>query len=68
MSCASKKDVYYFQDIDQTAIENKFNLINIQPGDILDIQIKALNPESVLIFQRQVNLGDAATTIAKSCD
>jgi len=55
MSCASKKDVYYFQDIDQTAIENKFNLIYIQPGDILDIQIKALNPESVLVFQRQVN-------------
>ena len=53
ISCASKKDVYYFQDIDQTAIENKFNFINIQPGDILDIQIKALNPESVLIFQRQ---------------
>ncbi len=57
VSCASKKDVYYFQDIDQTAIENKFNLISIQPGDILDVQIKALNPESVLIFQRQSNLG-----------
>lgn len=57
MSCASKKDVYYFQDIDQTAIENKFNLINIQPGDILDIQITALNPESILVFQRQANLG-----------
>ena len=55
-SCASKKDVYYFQDIDQVAIENNFKLINIQPGDILDIQIKALNPESVLIFQRQSSL------------
>lgn len=57
MSCASKKDVYYFQDIDQAAIENKFNLINIQPGDILDIRITALNPESVLIFNRQASLG-----------
>ena len=57
MSCASKKDVYYFQDIDQIAIENKFSLINIQPGDILDIQIKAMNPESVMVFQRQVNSG-----------
>jgi len=55
MSCASKKDVYYFQDIEQTAIENKFSLINIQPGDILDIQITALNSESVLVFQRQSN-------------
>ena len=54
-SCASKKDVYYFQDIDQTAIENNFKSIKIQPGDILDIQIKALNPESVLIFQKQID-------------
>ena len=56
-SCASKKDVYYFQDIDHTAAENSFKFLNIQPGDILDIQIKALNPESVLVFQRQATLG-----------
>ena len=55
-SCASKKDIYYFQDIDNSIIENKFKLINIQPGDILDIQIKALNPESVTVFQRQSSL------------
>ena len=52
-SCASKKDLYYFQDIDDTAIQNSYKYLNIQPGDILDIQIKALSPESVLIFQRQ---------------
>ena len=52
-SCASKKDVYYFQDIANSAPESSFKFLNIQPGDILDIQIKALNPESVLIFQRQ---------------
>ena len=52
-SCASKKDVYYFQDINSNNLENSFKFLNIQPGDILDIQIKALNPESVLIFQRQ---------------
>ena len=52
-SCATKKDLYYFQDIDQTQIDNNFKFLNIQPGDILDIQIKALNPESVLVFQRQ---------------
>jgi polysaccharide export outer membrane protein len=56
-SCASKKDVYYFQEIDSTAAENSFKFLNIQPGDILDIQIKALNPESVLVFQRQATLG-----------
>lgn len=52
-SCASKKDLYYFQDIDNSAPESSFKFLNIQAGDILDIQIKALNPESVLIFQRQ---------------
>ena len=56
-SCASKKDVYYFQDTDSITAENSFKFLNIQPGDILDIQIKALNPESVLIFQRQATLG-----------
>ena len=58
MSCASKKDINYFQDTDSelelvTDIQNTFNFLDIQPGDILDIQIKALNPESVLVFQRQ---------------
>lgn len=52
-SCATKKDLYYFQDIDQTQINNNFKFLSIQSGDILDIQIKALNPESVLVFQRQ---------------
>ena len=55
-SCATKKDLYYFQDIDDVKIQNSYKYLNIQPGDILDIQIKALNPESVLIFQRQSTL------------
>ena len=52
-SCATKKDLYYFQDINDIDIENNFQYLTIQPGDILDIQIKALNPESVVIFQKQ---------------
>ena len=52
-SCASKKDIYYFQDIDNSAYENIFTFQNIQPADILDLQIRALDPESVQIFQRQ---------------
>ena len=55
-SCASKKDLYYFQDIDDMEIKNSYKYLNIQPGDILDIQIKALNPESVIVFQRQSTL------------
>ena len=54
-SCVSKKDVYYFQDIESSDLQNSFNFLSIQPGDILDVQIKALNPESVLIFQRSTN-------------
>ena len=61
MSCATKRDINYFQDTDSelelpTDIENPFNFLDIQPGDILEIQIKALNPESVLVFQRQSSL------------
>lgn len=51
ISCATKKDVHYFQDIESDFIENNFNFLTIQPGDILDIQIKGLNPESTLVFQ-----------------
>ena len=53
-SCATKKDLYYFQDIDNLSFENSYEYLKIQPGDILDIQIKAINPESVLIFQKLV--------------
>ena len=56
-SCASKKDVYYFQDIDNSVVEQSFKFLNIQLGDILDIKIKALEPESVSIFERQPSLG-----------
>lgn len=52
-SCATKKDLYYFQDIDNLSFQNSYEYLKIQPGDILDIQIKAINPESVLIFQKQ---------------
>ena len=62
-SCASKKDIYYFQNIDQATNVDKFNSIKIQPGDILDIQIKALNPESALVFQRQSSMGAQQASI-----
>jgi polysaccharide export outer membrane protein len=52
-SCASKKDLYYFQDIDDIEIQNSYEYLKIQPGDILDIQINAINPESVAIFKKQ---------------
>tara|TARA_Y100000385_G_scaffold44586_1_gene41331 strand:+ start:289 stop:1053 length:765 start_codon:yes stop_codon:yes gene_type:complete len=68
VSCASKKNINYFQDTESelqlaTGIENTFNFIDIQPGDILDIQIKALNPESVIVFQRQSSLNIQQTQV-----
>lgn len=50
-SCASKKDILYFQDIKNSNITTDISFLTIQPGDILDIQIKGLNPESTMFFQ-----------------
>ncbi len=50
-SCASKKDIIYLQDISNKSKESTFQNLKIQPGDILDIQISSLNPESIKIFQ-----------------
>ena len=46
-SCASKKDVILFQDI-QVSQQNRVNYAfpKIQINDILDIKISALNPET----------------------
>ena len=68
VSCASKKNINYFQDTESelefaTGIENTFDFIDIQPGDILDIQIKALNPESVIVFQRQSSINTQQTQV-----
>ena len=52
VSCVSKKDIYYFQDIKSSGPDNKFKFLSIKPGDILDIQINAINPESTIIFKQ----------------
>ncbi len=62
-SCVSKKDIYYFQDIEGSYYENEFTLQKIQPGDILDLQIKALDPQSVQIFKRQPDIMSAQQQI-----
>ena len=53
-SCSTKKNIYYFQDAGSIVDTSEFTNLTIQKGDILDIQIKALNPESVAIFQKEV--------------
>ncbi len=54
VSCASKKDVLYFQDIEDTYLEPLDSLVlktEIQPSDILYIRLTALNPASILPYQ-----------------
>lgn len=47
-SCASKKDIIYTLNNEPQNLEFKNTRIN--PGDILDLKVSALNPESVVIF------------------
>lgn len=51
-SCASKKDIIYALDNQPQNLE--FKNAKINPGDILDIKVSALNPESVVMFNKTV--------------
>jgi len=47
-SCASKKDVLYFQDIDNLNVRKlNYSTSKIQIDDIINIKVTALNAESV---------------------
>jgi polysaccharide export outer membrane protein len=50
-SCSTKKSVHYFQDSLKTESLNNYLSSSVQIGDILDISIKALDIESVSMFQ-----------------
>jgi len=52
-SCATKKDIIYTLPANEQEIVYEATQIN--PGDILDINISAQNMESVLIFERDLN-------------
>jgi polysaccharide export outer membrane protein len=51
-SCASKKDMIYYQDIDALGAQEKSNSyeIKIQPDDLLQISVYAEDPEIVKAF------------------
>ena len=51
-SCATKKDVLYNQDQSTGNLLKEYQNLTLQKGDILDIKISALNPESVVVFQK----------------
>lgn len=50
-SCSTKKSVHYFQDSLKVETLNNYLSPSVQIGDILDISIKALDIESVSMFQ-----------------
>ena len=58
-SCSTKKSVHYFQDSLKTESLNNYLSPSVQKGDILDINIKALDIESVSMFQSN-NAGNIA--------
>ena len=50
-SCATKKDVLFIQDLDESDISNvKYNEIIIQEDDILKIQVTSQSPELTQLF------------------
>ncbi len=52
-SCASKKDIILFQDIQESAMNKVvYSLPKIQINDILDVKISTLNPETALPYNR----------------
>lgn len=51
VSCATKKDIVYSLTEIKDANNIKFSELIIQKGDILDIKLSSINPESALIFQ-----------------
>jgi len=55
-SCASKKDIIYYQDADDAQFQNVSDIkpkVKIQLNDILQVDIKTLNPESTIPFMKQ---------------
>ncbi|MBS3737917.1 MAG: polysaccharide export protein [Psychroflexus sp.] len=70
-SCASKKKVIYLQDIDDSQLENISKIKpkpKVQINDILKVDIKTLDPESVIPFTKTItqnNVGNQQLPILK---
>lgn len=56
-SCASRKDIVYYQNVDNLSSEQKSNSydIKIQPDDLLSITIAAEDPEIAMPFNIQAS-------------
>lgn len=63
-SCASKKDILYFQDAKTLASQEiQYESPKIQPNDILDIKVSALVPETALPYNKQLLSNNTANNI-----
>lgn len=49
-SCASRKDLVYYQDIDSVQMNNATYQSLLQPDDLLTIIVRGENPEAVVAF------------------
>lgn len=49
-SCASRKDLVYYQDIDSVQMNNATYQTLLQPDDLLTIIVRGENPEAVVAF------------------
>ena len=57
-SCVSKREILYLQDIDTNpAMEVANNTTNLQPNDILKIDVGALMPEAALPYNKMTPIG-----------
>jgi polysaccharide export outer membrane protein len=54
-SCASKKDILYFQDIDQVPTTVNYTHSLIQINDILSIRVSTLVPEAAIPYNTTQN-------------
>jgi len=64
ISCTTKKDIHYFQDIkDKPETEIIYTQNKIQVNDILMITVSALNPESALPFNATFYNGGAGGNV-----
>jgi polysaccharide export outer membrane protein len=67
-SCASKKDMIYYQDVDALGVQEKLNSyeIKIQPDDLLQISVYAEDPEVAKSFSLNVSANMASGSSAGS--
>lgn len=70
-SCATNKDLAYFQDVSRTSITSEkaeaYIPVTIQPLDILAINISSLNPDASAVYNHGV-VSNNATTVTGASD